>query len=180
MKNHYLINISYGNEKIITNLKFPLLEGKILLRGSNGSGKSSVLNFLYESRKKSVFYVTQSPKLFLNFSIKDNIVIIGKGLISMQDVNDFLLKFNIILEQGKKIKELSGGEVHLLYIAIAFASEKDTIFIDEPENNLDQENISLLFDIINETTKNILLVSHFEMNKKNYLEVDLDEVLYYE
>ena len=77
------------------------------------------------------------------------------------------------------IRLLSGGELQLVSLLRSLVIQPDIIFYDEPTNNLDKYNASLIFDIISSAMserKQIILVSHDNkfIDKLNCLNVYLE------
>ena len=77
------------------------------------------------------------------------------------------------------IRLLSGGELQLVSLLRSLVIQPDIIFYDEPTNNLDKYNTSLILDIISSAMserKQIILVSHDNkfIDKLNCLNVYLE------
>ena len=54
---------------------------------------------------------------------------------------------------GKKCSEISGGELQMVLIARALASEPQVLILDEPESNLDFKNQLVVLDTMTELAK---------------------------
>ena len=62
--------------------------------------------------------------------------------------------------QGKKMKELGGGEKVRVLLAQALFGNPDILLMDEPTNNLDVETVSWLEDFLYEFKNTVIVVSH--------------------
>lgn len=89
------------------------------------------------------------------------------GRLSAEDhkIIDWALsisKLNDIRHQA--VDSLSGGQKQRVWIAMAFAQDTDTIFLDEPTTYLDLnhqlEVLDLLKDLVEESHKTIIMVLH--------------------
>lgn len=59
----------------------------------------------------------------------------------------------------------------MLILILAFSLEYPLIVIDEPENNLDEKNISIFRELLDKTTKEVIIISHNDFD--NYDKVEL-------
>ena len=80
----------------------------------------------------------------------------------------------------KHIHQLSGGELQLLSLLRSLIIQPKLIFYDEPTNNLDTNNASLILDILTNCIRNetqIILVTHDDRfaNELNCSTVILEE-----
>ena len=78
-------------------------------------------------------------------------ITVRRKLISVVEQKDFLKNDN-----------LSGGERRRLSISSAFSKSSDVLIMDEPDNNLDAENIARLIDGISSGKENriTIIISH--------------------
>lgn len=76
---------------------------------------------------------------------------------------------------------LSGGQRQIVNVVRALLADSDIVILDEPFNNLDYDSISKLFEVINNTINNrlLIIVSHNLdiINCKDFIEVDLNQLL---
>lgn len=95
---------------------------------------------------------------------------------------DYQTRHGISEEQAKKefhfynrkVKSFSGGQQARLLLATAFLNDADVILLDEPTNNLDVKGIELLKNIVMNTDKTCILISHDE----KFLNSVSDSVIY--
>ena len=63
-------------------------------------------------------------------------------------------QLNILHLAGKKCSEISGGELQMVLIARALASEPEILILDEPESNLDFRNQLIVLDTVTRLAQN--------------------------
>jgi len=73
--------------------------------------------------------------------------------------NQFLTQLNL-LDKEKVVKEMSGGQIKRLALAIVLLKKPDLLILDEPTNHLDLEMIEWLEDFLMETQVTLLMVTH--------------------
>lgn len=147
----------------------PLLEStniscdfnKLQLSGRNGSGKSTFIRELLNGNKRiiiesdNIIHIDNKPIVFNNLSIIANFELLAaKGY----NCKVYLKYFDIDLKQ--KVKTLSGGQKQILHILIALSHKANLYVIDEPFNNLDQNNRELVTKILTKEKCNMLIVAH--------------------
>lgn len=165
----------------------------ISIIGKSGSGKSTLLNILglidkqdkgsyqlnekdlknikqndiYKIRNQKIGFVFQSYYLIPHLSVYDNIILPclystiktnaynkSKELIESLNLNEII---------NTKAKFLSGGEKQRVAIARALIQNPEIIICDEPTGNLDNNNTTLVMDILenlNKQGKTIIIVTH--------------------
>ena len=175
------VNYQSNNKKILNNISLDIYRDKITaLRGPNGAGKTTLLKLMYgllkpssgniirfypESISKSIIF--QNPK-FLDKTVYANLehALFCKNIQKNKRyliINNLLEKYCLMDLADKQTRLLSGGELQLLSLLRSLVIQPHIIFYDEPTNNLDQFNKSLILDIIRSEIiekKQIILVSH--------------------
>jgi len=143
--------------------------------GRNGTGKTSFVRALAGELETSSGKLDLSSKddpagPDLDISYKPQ-YLVGE---SEDDVRDIMFKekinkklastFNLGVLVGKKLKELSGGELQRFSVARCLAKDADVYLIDEPSAYLDvEERISVakaIKDIMVEREKTAFVVDH--------------------
>lgn len=105
----------------------------------------------------AVSYVPQAKAGVPNYSIED-MVLLGRGsrigTFSQPRKEDFikvdecLERLGISFLKGKRCAEISGGELQMVLIARALASDPAVIVLDEPESNLDFRNQIMVMETL--------------------------------
>lgn len=148
--------------------------------GSNGSGKSTLLQIILgfieptegniklemidtsiTSNHFSTFsiaapYVELIEEMtaleFLNFHLR------FKKIINNYSCEDVLNKVQLGKAMNKQIRFFSSGMKQRLKLAQAFFSDTSILLLDEPCSNLDKQGIELYHDLINNYSKNRLVI----------------------
>ena len=188
-----------NNIKVLENIDLTIEKGDLVaISGQSGAGKSTLLhiiasldeassgNILYDEkpigghtnfalsniRLNNFGFVYQFHHLLEDLTVLENIMIPLQlaGHTTKQNV------YNIIDEVGLSSRvnhlpwKLSGGEKQRVAIARALINNPDFIFLDEPTGNLDDENASIIQNLLLEISKrnNIALVTATHDN--NFIE----------
>lgn len=170
------INYSYNSTPIWKSpLSFEIRNGdRLAIIGDNGSGKSTLIKLILgqlqpdrgEVRRANftAMYLDQDYSLIQNeVSIYDQAESYNNNSLPEHEVKTILNRFLFKSDDWKKMGvSLSGGERMRLSLACLSLSSKtpDIIALDEPTNNLDIENISILTNAINEYHGTVLVISH--------------------
>lgn len=148
-----------------------------LFKANSGSGKSSILNFIYQSnenfegsiqykniryknkidiRKNFISYVFQDFKLFGNLSVWDNIKIKNNLTVHKTDkeINDLLNKIGLHEKKDSLVNKLSIGQKQRTAIVRSLCQPFKFLLLDEPFSNLDEDNITIITKILNDELNN--------------------------
>lgn len=189
---------------LLQNINFSFKENKLtIISGNNGCGKSTLLKIIAgiikpthgnvtideknihdmdpSERIRRVVYMPQDARKFFTFkSGRDQLVFILENLrIPYNDIlsliNKVVEKFSLEKLIDRPIKNLSGGELQRLMIAIIFSLKSDYILLDEPFSNLDVTNQLFLMNLIKTTSKSkFIIVDH---NYKFYSDMEADNLI---
>lgn len=167
-------NIHYAVEDkiILNNVNFILLKNKInILIGSNGAGKTSLLEVLSGIRKteldidrNEILYLNLEYLIFDKLTVKEflNMIIqINKTKHPEKILNDCSdLNINALYEV--QVQYLSLGQRQKLLIQVALLSNKNIILLDEPFNGLDHKSKIILNKLLNKykNKKTFFLATH--------------------
>lgn len=120
-------------------------------------------------RNRSMGFVFQFHHLLPEFSARENIAIPAMiGNISLADAQkraDELLELVRVQHRAEaRPSELSGGEQQRVAVARALVNRPRIVLADEPSGNLDEENASLLHDLLwslaHEQKQTFIIVTH--------------------
>ena len=127
-----------------------------------------------------IAYVPQARSGIPNYTAED-MVLLGRspklGIFSQPKEEDRRIackcmdKLGIGFLRGRKCHEISGGELQMLLIARALASEPSVIVLDEPESNLDFRNQIMVMEALKSLTEDgvaCLFNTHYPAHALQY------------
>lgn len=146
---------------------------RVLIKGDNGSGKTSLLRAIVgnevdftgvvkRNQDIKTIYIDQDQSLPLpNEPALENLQQLAQSL-ELHEVVNLLVRFNISKEvlHTTKAKNLSGGERAKVLLAAIAANKTNLLILDEPTNNLDIPTIEAFERALREYKGGVLLVSH--------------------
>tara|TARA_A100001035_G_C27734176_1_gene478225 strand:+ start:274 stop:897 length:624 start_codon:yes stop_codon:yes gene_type:complete len=176
-------DLSYeiNNKKIIKEVTCDIEEGITVIKGPNGSGKTTFLKLLFgmiyptngnivrhfNTKNMEISFVFQEP-IFLNRSVEDNLkhVLYCKS-IKKKDwrkiIHNIVTEYSLEHLLKSQTRDLSGGELQLLSLIRSMIINPSILLYDEPTNNLDEDNIELVTKIIKDINNqglSLIMVSH--------------------
>lgn len=182
------LNVFYGGIHALKGVNLEVNEGEIVtIIGSNGAGKSSLLNSIsgmvkysgdiefngqplskhpHKVVKEGIVQVPEGRIVFANLTVHENLKM---GAYLRKDAKGIKDDFEKVYNLFPRLKEresqiagtLSGGEQQMLVMGRGLMSSPDLIMLDEPSLGLAPMLINTIFDIIKEIKdmgKTILLV----------------------
>lgn len=197
-------NLTFGygrNEKdhLLEDIDFSIQEGsKVTIMGQNGSGKSSIIKLLGKSLMPNEGQVIirsgekvatamqtmpmESRELTVKEFLREQLLAADKDAKSIEN-HELEAKMSkalsaVVLDvEGagdRTIKSFSGGQQARLLLAAALIRNPTILLLDEPTNNLDADGLWHLQNMIQETDKTCVVISHDE----DFLNSFTDQVLY--
>lgn len=171
---------SFGKHEVLKSISLTLPNtGLVIIKGENGSGKSSLLNILAGLDRKYDGIVEVDGKDLSSFTdaeISDyqrdyiSYVFQKDNLLNFlnRDENlslSYLLKKKALVSRKKSktsITSLSQGQQKMLAIERCFDKDSKLILLDEVTSSLDDKNTDAFFQKVKELSKSklIILVSH--------------------
>jgi ABC-type lipoprotein export system ATPase subunit len=166
-------------------LIFPSIQAEenseLLILGSSGTGKTTLLHLLAGLRKpmagnvdvngvrlsslsgaaldrfrgKNIGIVFQTSHFVQSLSVIDNILLapyFSGNKVSKSDAEKMLDRLNILSKKNKKTATLSVGEQQRVAIARALLNNPSLILADEPTSALDDENAKDVLNLLREQT----------------------------
>ncbi len=153
----------FNREWIFRNLNFNFLSGNTYaITGPNGSGKSTLLHVLWGQVPASagtILYAQGDKEISID-QIHQHITIAAPYMELIEEltlfehlqfhfklkksrynmsIENMLERMNLIQSKDKYISHFSSGMRQRLKLALAFFTEADIVFLDEPGTNLDSQ-----------------------------------------
>jgi len=167
------INKSY-DEKVLQNFSFKVEKGeKIALIGPNGVGKTTLLNIIMGEIKADSGEVKWGATIESSYFPQNTTDLIDGEeqlfeWLQTYDENKDLDEIRKCLgrmlfsgeEQGKSIKNISGGEKHRMMLSKMMLQKGNFLALDEPDNHLDLEAIIALGEGMFKFVGNVICVTH--------------------
>lgn len=165
-----------------------------LVNAQSGRGKSSLLNFIYQSssqfsgtinyqqkegtktttqlRRTYLSYVFQDLKLFPQLSVWDNIQLKNKltQFKSSQEILDMLKHADLHHKINQSVATLSIGQQQRVAIIRALCQPFHFLLLDEPFSHLDEHNSRLM---------STLIAQEVEQQKAGLIITSLDPINYF-
>jgi len=188
------LNVSYGSIKAIRNIDININSGEtVCLIGSNGAGKSSLLNAIsmlisYEGTivfkdkeikqytttqlvESGLVMVPEGRRIFSRLNVVENLEMGGFVLKDkrkrMTMIEKYLSMFPILSERKNQLAgNLSGGEQQMLAMARALMSSPSLLLLDEPTMGLSPVMVLKLFEIIKKIREEGTTILLVEQNAK--------------
>lgn len=171
---------------ILDNINFSVKQGEILgIKGRNASGKSMLFKALTgllvldegeikvfgksieeEGTLTEVGALIEYPGFLPNISGYKNLSLLAsiRNIISSDKIIDVMKKFNLDPYDNLPFKKYSLGNRQKLGIAAAIMEDPKILYLDEPCNNLDIENVQMVRELLQniniEKKTTILIASH--------------------
>ena len=148
-----------GSRIIFDNISFEVKSGQtFLIKGSNGSGKTSLMRTLagyIEPHEGEIFidgknidtsdnsyfqFIGEKNALKNNLSVKKNIILWSLLFNASIDIDDLLKKFDLTNCINQDVETLSDGQKKRLSLSKLFLHQKPIWLLDEPYVFLDEQN----------------------------------------
>ncbi|SDB08948.1 ATP-binding cassette domain-containing protein [Eubacterium oxidoreducens] len=180
----------YKNKEIFKKLSYEFHEGRYIIQGENGGGKSTLLNLIsgylqpdsgyIKTNDLVINYLFQEPMIFNNLTVYENIMLKCIAIESEEKeelIQRYADKFNLRDKLKTKVGLLSGGERQRVQLAILSCSSADVIMMDEPIANLDKKNSEEIMKyIFSLECPLVIVVSHQYIKKtSDYTLLELKE-----
>ena len=193
------LNVSYGSIKAIRNIDININSGEtVCLIGSNGAGKSSLLNAIsmlisYEGTivfkdkeikqytttrlvDSGLVMVPEGRRIFSRLTVVENLEMGGFVLKDkrkrMTMIEKYLSMFPILSERKNQLAgNLSGGEQQMLAMARALMSSPSLLLLDEPTMGLSPVMVLKLFEIIKKIREEGTTILLVEQNAKKAIKL---------
>ncbi|AEH50452.1 ABC transporter ATP-binding protein [Pseudothermotoga thermarum] len=179
----------YGQVKAVDGISFEVEEGTVVaMLGPNGAGKTTTIEILEGLRKKDsgeIYYFgkkveeidetikqmigvqLQKTAFFEYLTVYETLELFAalyNKKVDKQRIKS-LIELVALEEKAKaKIKELSGGQLQRLSLAVALVNDPKIVFLDEPTTGLDPQARRHVWQIVEDLRKSgktIFLTTHY-------------------
>jgi ATPase subunit of ABC transporter with duplicated ATPase domains len=165
---------SYEEHKVFENFSFKIEKGdKIALIGTNGVGKTTLLQMITENMKPDDGTIKWGQTIHVSY-FPQNTTDLIKGDMKLYDwLQGFNVKWHIdeirkclgrMLfsgeDQEKGVESISGGEKHRMMLSKMMMDDANFLILDEPDNHLDLEAIIALGEALYNYTGGVICVTH--------------------
>jgi ABC-2 type transport system ATP-binding protein len=177
------LSVRKQKTQILNELDFKIEAGKITgLIGPSGSGKTTLMRAIvgvqkyngeltvlgknagHRSLRRKIGYVTQSPAVYPDLTVEQNLHYFGALVGAMRKVVDRVIGHVQLEKQRKQLVEsLSGGQKARVSLAVALLGDPELLVLDEPTVGLDpvlRNELWELFADLAHDGKTLLVSSH--------------------
>ena len=164
------LSYSIGFKKILQNISFSVFEsGVCLLLGENGTGKSTLLKLIFNSRKNTtafkasqklktgkIAYLGHEPGIYSTLTLRENVSYFSylyNSTYKEEYLAELLEKFNLRIRLDDRVNTFSSGMKQKAGIICALSGNPDLILLDEPFTGLDKKSSDTLSDILKKQRK---------------------------
>lgn len=145
----------YGTKEVLKGLSLGLALGKVYtLLGKNGAGKTTFISILLKlikedsgeiknnlNIKNEVGVVFQEDYFPKDLSVNDLIKLQASFFKQKINIDELLIKFDLIKEKKQKTATLSGGQKRKLSFLLATLSDPKLLILDEPTAGMDYDSV---------------------------------------
>ena len=180
------ISKSFDGKKVLDSFSTVFDEGKYLLKGPSGIGKTTCIMLILGLMKPDEGEVVipdgtnfavcfQENRLFGKESVLTNVTAVNEN-VSEADAKAAILELLPSDSLGKKADELSGGMKRRLAVIRAMLHDSDCVILDEPFTGLDDEARTKTIEFIDRHLNGRLLIitSHDERGLNDLQTVRID------
>jgi branched-chain amino acid transport system ATP-binding protein len=194
---HHLC-VNYDHIEALCDVSFSIPKGKIIsIIGSNGAGKTSLLNAIssvvkiksgtielngaplplkpHEVVRKGIIQVPEGRKVFVGLSVQENLVMggcRGTATAARKKMPEMYALFPILDTRKNQLAgTLSGGEQQMLAIARGLMANPDILLLDEPSLGLAPLIVSQVFELIQKINQMGITILLVEQNAHKALSI---------
>jgi ABC-2 type transport system ATP-binding protein len=156
------LEVVRGKRRVISGLDLVIPGGQVVgLLGPSGSGKSTLMRCIVgvqvvasgtvtvlghpagsPALRDRVGYVTQSPSVYADLSVRDNVTYFGRAVglrraELREAVNRTLAEVDLVPCADQLVQDLSGGQGSRVSLAAALVGRPSLLVLDEPTVGLD-------------------------------------------
>lgn len=177
-------SVSIDEKPILANISTEIPNGKIIgLLGPSGAGKTTLIRSILGLQKPSAGqitvlgqmpgaksvraktgYVTQSPSVYPDLTVKGNLDYFARLLgLDKQVIDHTLRQVELIPNKNQLVSSLSGGQKTRVSLAVALLGSPELLLLDEPTVGLDpvlRQKLWGMFRDLSAKGVSIIVTSH--------------------
>lgn len=178
------VAFTYGRGTVIEGVSLRWRSGEIVVvRGANGTGKSTLLRLLVrlgdpiegsvlvgeqdlreldiDAWRGAVAYASQDPYFPPAWTVRDALRSLAPAAVDA-DLQAWVRRVELTRGLDFPLNQLSAGERQRVVIARVFASPRPFVILDEPEADLDAAGVAMLVGLLSEqrSHRRILVAAH--------------------
>ena len=157
---------------------------RIALLGSNGSGKTTIVNTIlgniipdkgnvvkHFNTQDDLSVMTQENCLIGSLKVREQIALSLKiyDAYSKINIDDLLKKFRLTEQSEVIVDQLSGGQKRRLALLLTLIKPSKLLILDEPTVGMDLESIDLFWDYLDHVGGSVVTITHDFNQIDNYL-----------
>lgn len=163
------LSIEYDSKKVICDLNFSIKNGqRIVLKGKNGSGKSSIIKAILDEISNYEGTINKASGLEISYVSQDTSYLNGKlsEYASKNGLNETLFKALLRkldfsrVQFEKNIEDFSGGQKKKVLLAKSLCEQAHLYIWDEPLNFIDVYSRMQVEELILLHSPTMLFVEH--------------------
>jgi ABC-2 type transport system ATP-binding protein len=177
---------SYGPVEAVRGLSFAVEQGEVFgLLGPNGAGKTTTVEILEGYRQRSagevlvlgqdpeqrdrhlqerVGIVLQSCGFYPRVTVREALAHFAKAYPAPRDPEETIALVGLEQKADARTKDLSGGQLRRLDLALALIGDPELVFLDEPTTGFDPAARRTAWGVVRrlkELGKTVLLTTHY-------------------
>jgi ABC-2 type transport system ATP-binding protein len=177
---------SYGSITAVNQISFDVAQGEVFgMLGPNGAGKTTTVEIVEGLRpadggsvtvlgmdvakdsravKERIGVQPQSPALFPGLTVRETIRFFRKLYHKSLPTSQIVELASLQESCNVLFRNLSGGQQQRLSVALAFVSDPEIIFLDEPTTGLDPQARRAMWEVIEtfrRAGKTVVLTTHY-------------------
>jgi len=176
----------YGDVAAVDDVSFVINQGEVFgLLGPNGAGKTTTLEIMeglrtadsgrvtisgmelpgaFDRLKQIIGVQLQATSLYERIKVAEVLALFGSYYEHSLPVDDLLHLVSLDDKRKSFVKDLSGGQLQRLALALALVNDPQLVFLDEPTTGLDPQARQNLWSIIENMKKEgrtVILTTHY-------------------
>jgi ABC-2 type transport system ATP-binding protein len=178
------LTVHRGKVDVLSRLDVTVPQGQVVgLLGPSGSGKSTLMRSIVGAQKiasgtvtalgipagspslrRRVGYVTQSPSIYDDLTVEQNLRYFGRIIgAPASDIDRVVNEVDLGRQAKQLVGSLSGGQRNRVSLAVALLGSPELLVLDEPTVGLDpvlRHDLWELFSSLSHTGVSLLVSSH--------------------